>query len=146
MPAWILLLALCLLAPALRAADLPTAAPEEPGLSELTATRKAVAAKRWTEAEAQARKAIAANARLADAHNLLGYALRWQGRYDEAIAAYQKVFEIDPKHLGAHEYIGQAYLKLGQRAKAEAHLAQLQALCARCEETRDLAAALAAAH
>jgi tetratricopeptide (TPR) repeat protein len=127
----------------LRAADIPTASPQDPGIEALADARQAVKAKRWPQAEAAARRAIAANPQLADAHNLLGYSLRWQGRYDDAIAAYGRVFEIDPNHLGAHEYIGQAYVKLGQRAKAQEHLVKLQALCARCEETRDLAAALA---
>ncbi len=129
---------------AARAADLPTAAPQDPGMEALTAARMAVSAKRWPKAEAAARKAIAANPKLADAHNLLGYSLRWQGQYEAALAAYGKVFEIDPNHLGAHEYIGQAYLKLGNRAKAEEHLAKLKALCGGCEEARDLADALAA--
>lgn len=36
------------------------------------------------------------------------------------------------------------YLKVGQKAQAEAQLAKLQAICAQCEETTDLAKAIAA--
>jgi hypothetical protein len=34
-----------------------------------------------------------------------------------------------PKHRGAHEYIGEAYLMVGNVAKAKEHLAQLDKLC-----------------
>jgi hypothetical protein len=36
---------------------------------------------------------------------------------------------IDPNHKGAHEYIGQAYLKAGQPDKAAEHLARLEQIC-----------------
>lgn len=108
----------------------------------LREARAALAAKKWKAAESELRRVIAKDPRNADAHNLLGFSLRWQERYDEALASYGRVFEIDPKHLGAHEYIGMAYLKMGQRPKAEEHLATLRKLCGDCEEARDLAKAL----
>ena len=51
---------------------------------------------------------------------------------------------LDPRHKGALEYSGMGYLKVGQKAQAEAQLAKLQAICAQCEETTDLAKAIAA--
>ena len=46
---------------------------------------------------------------------------------------------IDPKHRGAHEYIGEAYLILGDLPKAKEHLAALDKLCfLPCEEYTDL--------
>ena len=37
---------------------------------------------------------------------------------------YEKALAIDPKHRGAHEYIGEAYLTLGNLPKAKEHLAR----------------------
>jgi DNA-binding SARP family transcriptional activator len=52
---------------------------------------------------------------------------------------------LDPRHKGAHEYIGEAYLQANQPDKAREHLSALKAICGeRCEEYQDLAKALAA--
>ena len=45
-----------------------------------------------------------------------------------SIPIYEKALAIDPKHRGAHEYIGEAYLMLGDVAKAKRHLAALDAM------------------
>jgi hypothetical protein len=46
---------------------------------------------------------------------------------------------IDPKHRSAHEYIGEAFLVLGDLPKAKEHLAVLDKLCFfPCEEYSDL--------
>ena len=139
-------LPLCLLfALAAQAADLPTSAPSPPSATPMQQARDAIQAKDWKGAEAHLREALKAEPRQADAWNLLGFSLRWQDRYDESLAAYAKVFEIDPKHLGGHEYIGRTYLKMGRKSEAQQHLAKLRALCAACEETRELAEAIAKA-
>lgn len=53
---------------------------------------------------------------------------------------------LSPRHLGAHEYIGEACLMTGNPEKAREHLAALDKLCGRdCDEYRDLAKAIAAA-
>jgi Flp pilus assembly protein TadD len=88
-------------------------------------------------------KVVAKNPKNADAYNYLGYSNRWMGKYDEAFAAYGKALALDPNHKGALEYSGIAYLKTNQKAQADAQLAKLQAICATCEETRDLAKAVA---
>lgn len=143
MPRLLLPLLLCL--NTAFAADIPSAAPEEPGQAAMTKARQALEAKKWKDAEAALRQALRENPKLAAAHNLLGFTLRWQGRFDESLAAYEKVFALEPNHLGAHEYIGQTYIKLGRLDDAEAHLKTLQRLCGSCEESKDLAAALASA-
>ena len=63
-------------------------------------------------------------------------------RLDDAFENYGRALDLDPKHLGAHEYIGEAYLIVGDLAKAEGHLATLQDICASCEETEELAEAI----
>jgi hypothetical protein len=52
---------------------------------------------------------------------------------------------IDPRHKGAHEYIGQAYLMEKRPAEAEKHLAELEKICGNktCGEYTDLARSIA---
>ncbi|MBS1173793.1 MAG: tetratricopeptide repeat protein [Proteobacteria bacterium] len=58
---------------------------------------------------------------------------------DDAFRHYDKALALDPKHRGAHEYIGEAYLIAGDLAKAEEHLAILDKLCFfGCEEYSEL--------
>ena len=106
--------------------------------------KKALAAKNWTLAAESFKKAVADNPKNADGYNLLGYSSRWLGKYDEAFAAYDKALALDPKHKGALEYSGVAYLKVNQKDKAEAQLVKLKGICTTCEETADLAKAIAA--
>ncbi len=75
----------------------------------------------------------------ADAYNWLAYAIRRDGDPARAIPIYQKALTLDPKHRGAHEYIGEAYLMLGDVGKAKEHLVTLNSLCTfSCSEYRDL--------
>jgi tetratricopeptide (TPR) repeat protein len=75
----------------------------------------------------------------ADAYNWLAYAIRRNGDPARAISIYQKALTLDPKHRGAHEYIGEAYLMLGEVGKAKEHLVALNSLCTfSCSEYRDL--------
>lgn len=64
---------------------------------------------------------------------------------EQAFAHYRKALDLDPEHKGAHEYIGEAYLMVGDLARAEEHLAALDGLCFfGCEEYRELKEAIAA--
>ena len=45
--------------------------------------------------------------RNADAYNWLAYSTRQAGDAQRAVPIYQKALAIDPKHRGAHEYIGE---------------------------------------
>src|SRR5262245_56828704 len=88
---------------------------------------------------------VAKNDRNADAYNLLAYSIRKSGDAAKAIPLYEKALAIDPKHRGAHEYIGEAYLMLGDLGKAKQHLATLDKLCfLPCEEYSDLKKAVQA--
>lgn len=81
----------------------------------------------------------------ADGENWLAYAHRKSGHLDEAFDHYAKALAIDPRHRGAHEYVGEAYLMVGNLAKAEEHLKVLDRLCfLPCEEYSDLKAAVVA--
>ena len=88
---------------------------------------------------------VARDGRNADAYNWLAYSTRKNGDATRAIAIYEKALAIDPKHRGAHEYIGEAYLVLGNLDKAKAHLSVLDKLCFfPCEEYTDLKKAVQA--
>ena len=79
----------------------------------------------------------------ANLHNELGYTFRKLGRLDKAFEHYKRALAIDPRHRGAHEYIGEAYLMKGDVASAEKHLEALRSICALpCDEMRDLQAAV----
>ena len=81
----------------------------------------------------------------ADLHNELGYTFRKLGRLDKAFEHYKRALAIDPRHRGAHEYIGEAYLMTGDVASAEKHLDAIRTICTLpCEEMNDLQAAIEA--
>ena len=115
-------------------------APSTPAqASELTQARQLIGQKNWAGAIEVLGSFTRANPSNADGFNLLGYSLRHLKRYDESLAAYNKALTIDPKHRGAHEYIGEAYIQLGQLDKAKQHLDALDKICTfSCEEYRDL--------
>ena len=121
----------------------PTAA-EAVKADNFAVGKKALSAKNWSLAAESFKKVVADNPKNVDGYNLLGYSSRWLGKYDEAFAAYDKALALDPKHKGALEYSGIAYLKVKQKDKAEAQLAKLKNICATCEETVDLAKEIAA--
>jgi hypothetical protein len=56
---------------------------------------------------------------------------------------YREALRIAPQHRGAHEYIGEAYLIVGDLPKAKEHLTALDKLCFfTCAEYRDLKKAI----
>jgi len=80
----------------------------------------------------------------ADAHNLLGYSYRKLGQLDPAREHYDRALELDPKHKGALEYLGELYLQTGDLKAAEGLLERLAAACPDgCEERQDLAEEIA---
>jgi len=113
-----------------------SAVPEDPAYVEGVAAVKRgnyAAAIRLFEA------LIAKDDRNANSYNWLAYSTRQSGEAAKAIPIYEKALAIDPKHRGAHEYIGEAYLVLGDLPKAKEHLAVLDKLCfLPCEEYSDL--------
>ena len=86
-----------------------------------------------------------ADAKNADAWNLLGFTYRKLGQLEDSDAAYLTVLSINPDHLGALEYQGELFITTGKLDEAKANLGKLQALCGTCEQAQDLEAALKAA-
>jgi len=75
--------------------------------------------KSWKTAEANFERAVSKNPTLYEAHSDLGYCLRKQGRYDEALAAYDRALEIQPRYAEAIEYRAEAYLGLNRLDEAK---------------------------
>lgn len=119
-----------------------------PSVPERLATaRTAIEAKDFRKALSELGAAARDEPRNADVHNLLGYTYRKQTspNLPKAFDHYQTALRLNPKHKGAHEYIGEAYLMDKKPSEAEKHLASLAQICGNttCEEYVDLAKSLA---
>jgi tetratricopeptide (TPR) repeat protein len=134
-PAAVLLTTLLLCAPAHAADEGYSGGGED----DLRPARMQIAEKNWLGAVATLNAYTRTHPKSADGYNLLGYSYRQLQRYNESLDAYQRALTLDPKHRGAHEYIGEAYLALGRLDKAKEHLDALDKICfLPCEEYRDL--------
>jgi tetratricopeptide (TPR) repeat protein len=110
---------------------------------QYTAGVRAIEAKKYAEAIPLLQGVVNRDQANADAYNWLAYATRQNGDPAKAIGIYQQALSLDPKHRGAHEYIGEAYLQLNDLASAKQHLATLDKLCFfPCSEYSDLKKAI----
>ena len=129
------------------AADTPTVV-QPTGEERMVSARDAIGRKGWSRAQFELLAVLRDNPGNADAHNLLAYSYRKQDKPDlpKAFEHYKIALKLNPKHKGAHEYIGEAYLMDRQPVLAEQHLAELEKICGnrQCEEYQDLAQAIAA--
>ena len=106
---------------------------------------RAIKAEKFAEAIPLLQRVVGRDARNADAYNWLAYATRRNGNPAASLPIYEKALAIDPRHRGAHEYIGEAYLMLDDLPKAKEHLSTLGKLCfITCSEYRDLKRAVEA--
>ncbi len=133
---------IALTAPSAHAAGSEANAPANVRINDFAEGKKAIEEKRWDAAINHFSNVVAKDGKNADAYNFLGLAYRWQNRIEDSLSAYQAALKLDPKHLGANEYLGQAYLKMGDKTLAQAQLSKLKELCSTCKETESLASAL----
>ena len=128
---------------ALAAGDPVTFETKDPVLEKVSA---ATQRQDWAGAASALKDALAADSNNASYHNLYAYSIRKGASPDMNLVFkhYNEALRIDPKHRGAHEYIGEAYLMVGNVAKAKEHLGQLDKLCFfGCSEYTDLQKAIA---
>ena len=71
-----------------------------------------IQASKFAEAIPLLEQVVARDQANADAYNWLAYATRRNGDPAKSIGISQQALSLDPKHRGAHEYIGEAYLAL----------------------------------
>ena len=103
------------------------------------AGKRAIEAKDWNAAIKALSSAALRDTRNADIQNYLGYAYRNIGKLDLAFKHYARALELNPRHRGAHEYLGETYLIVNDLPKAEEHLDALRRICLiPCEEYEDL--------
>lgn len=122
----------------------PEATPAKPVDPNYTRAKSMIEAKDYKGALALLQQVVAKDAKNADAYNLMGFATRKSGDPNGSLQHYNQALTIDPKHIGAHEYVGEAYLMLDRLKEAEQHLARLDSLCLfGCAEYRTLKAAVA---
>lgn len=119
----------------------PDAAARDP---DYAAGKAAMDRQDWQEAARRFQRAAANDPDNPDLQNYLGYTHRKMKQLDSAFVYYKRALELDPRHRGAHEYIGETYLLAGDLVSAEKHLAALRVICLlSCEELVDLEKAIA---
>ena len=102
--------------------------PKDPAIEAIQA---AIAKPDWAQARALARASVERNPSNPDYHNLYAYAIRMGANpeMDLVFKHYNEALRLDPKHRGAQEYLGEAYLMVGNLAKAKEQLKNLDELC-----------------
>lgn len=128
--------------PVLAAGD-PPAETRDPVIEKATAATKR---QDWGSAADVLKGGLATDPNNASYHNLYAYSLRKSANPDMNLVFkhYNEALRIDPKHRGAHEYIGEAYLMVGNLPKAKEHLSALDNLCFfPCVEYTDLKKSIA---
>ena len=81
----------------------------------------------------------------ADVYNLLGFSYRKSSNpdLDKSYEAYMTALEHDPKHAGAHEYLGELYMMRGDQENAMNMLGKLENLVGKnAKEYKDLLKAI----
>lgn len=127
------------------AADTAPAPQEKPQDPALEQARAAIQKQDWSAARSILRDAVARDASNADYHNLYAYSIRKGANPDMSLVFkhYNQALSIDPRHKGAHEYLGEAYLMVGNVGKAKEHLQQLDKICFfPCREFSELKTAI----
>jgi len=102
--------------------------PKDPAIERIQA---AIGRSDWPQARALARTSVDKDPANADYHNLYAYAIRKGANpaMDLVFKHYNEALRLDPKHRGAHEYLGEAYLMVGNLPKAKEQLKTLDDLC-----------------
>lgn len=122
--------------------DADSAASADPVLQQ---AREAASRQDYAAAAAILRDAVAKTPANPDYHNLYAYTVRKgpNPNMDLVFKHYSEALRLEPKHRGAHEYIGEAYLMVGNVQKAREHLTRLDRLCFfGCEEYSSLKKAI----
>lgn len=122
----------------------PSAPAYQPNKSDYERAEYLIKGEKYEEALPLLQSILRDNPSDADTLNYLGFANRKLRNYKEALDYYQRALAIDPDHRGAHEYLGELYLQMGDVAKAREQLAEVKRICVtNCEESEDLAAEIA---
>ncbi len=69
---------------------------------------------------------LAYDARHPGVFNMLGYSYRKQGKLLVALGYYEEALRLDPDHVLTREYLGEAYLQMGDLASAREQLGEIE--------------------
>ena len=137
------MLAVCAPMPGARAEPYetnPDAATRDP---DYAAGKAAIEVKNWGEAVKRFQQALLRDPDSADLHNYLGFSYRNFKQMDFAFKYCKRSIALNPRHRGAYEYIGEAYLMVNDLANAKQQLVALRDICLLpCEELGDLEKAI----
>jgi hypothetical protein len=100
----------------------------------------------WVGAQSLWKDVLSRTADDAEYHNLYAYSLRKGPNPDMSLVFkhYNEALRLDPKHRGANEYLGEAYLMVNNLPKAKEQLGVLDKLCFfPCKEYSDLKKSIA---
>lgn len=76
---------------------------------------------------------------------MIGFATRHLGRVDEALGFYARALAINANMTNTRQYLGEAYLQLGDPSRARDQLAEIKSRCGEtCEDYVKLDGAIAA--
>ena len=71
---------------------------------------------------------------------MIGFSLRKLGRVDEGMTYYQRVLAAHPERTTTRQYLGEAFLQIGDPARAREQLAEIAKRCGMaCEDYQLLA-------
>jgi len=100
----------------------------------------------WASAQATMKEALSRDPNNAEYNNQYAYSLRKGPNPDMSLVFkhYNEALRIEPKHKGANEYLGEAYLMVNNLPKAKEQLAVLDKLCFfSCREYSELKKSIA---
>jgi tetratricopeptide (TPR) repeat protein len=76
---------------------------------------------------------------------MIGFATRHLGRVSEALGYYERALAANPNMTSTRQYLGEAFLQMGEPVKEKLQLAEIGKRCGTsCGDYRDLASAIAA--
>ena len=94
------------------------------------------AKKLYSQAFEKLNKAYKSDKKNPDILNYMGFTSRKNGNFEEAETYYLKGLDLDPKHNGINEYLGELYVQTKRIDKANERLAVLKDCD--CDEYKDL--------
>ena len=98
--------------------------------------KKEKAKKLYSQAFKKLNTAYKSDKKNPDILNYMGFTSRKTGNFEEAETYYLKGLDLDPKHNGINEYLGELYVQTNRIDKANERLAVLKNC--NCEEYQDL--------
>ena len=108
----------------------PKGGPRERAVAAYNEGVRLMVDKRYASAQQKFEEALAADERLAEAHNNLAFSLRVQGagNFERALKHYDRALELKPDLTRAYMYRGVLFTQMGDLERARADYAHLLAL------------------